>query len=155
MVILFFNFLRNFPSVFRSVYIILHAHQQSTKVLISLQAHRHLFSVCLFVYNGHSNGYKVISYCDLHFPNDWWYWASFCVCILYICVFSLEKCLFKSVAHFLVELFVLLLLNCKRFLYFLEMNPFQIYDLQILSLFHGLPFPLLIVSFDVCQFGSL
>ena len=38
---------------------------------------------------------------------------------------SLEKCLFRS-AHFLIELFVCLILSWRRCLYILEMNPFSV-----------------------------
>ena len=36
---------------------------------------------------------------------------------------SLEKCLFKSFAHFSISLFVFLLLSFRSFLYILDINP--------------------------------
>ena len=72
---------------------------------------------------------------------------------------SLEKCLFRSFAHFLVRLFIFLLLSCMSSLYILDINLCQISDLQIFSPFHRLlsfywSFPLLCRSFlfDIVPF---
>ena len=40
--------------------------------------------------------------------------------LLAICVSSLEKCLFKSLTYFKIELFVVLLLSCKSSLHILD-----------------------------------
>ena len=45
------------------------------------------------------------------------------VCLLAICISSLEKCLFKSFARFKIRWYVFLLLNFRNSLYILDINP--------------------------------
>ena len=150
-----FNSVRKLHTVSQSGCTILHSHQQCVKGPFSLHPCHHLLFVDLLVIvilAGVGRCFVVLICISLTASDV----EHLFIGIWAICMSSLEKCLFRSFAHFLIGLCVFQEWSHVSSLYSLEIRPLS--DISLVNIFSyivGSLFILLIISLAVQKLFNL